>query len=138
MMHFTSRLGRPYLATFLATAWALLLCAVIWPGRADAQKPRKALERDQVIELLESGVAPTRVAELARDYGIAFEITEQVETQLRDAGATDELLATLRELAPRLLLPAQGPRFCSSKPRPAARRPTLTTSRWGRQAQKAG
>jgi hypothetical protein len=99
MMRFTSRLGRPYLAVFLATAWALLLCAVTWPGRADAQKPRKALERDQVIELLESGVTPTRVAELARDYGIAFEITEEVETQLRDAGATDELLATLRELA---------------------------------------
>jgi hypothetical protein len=105
-MSFTFRSSRLYPVTFLATASALLLCAVIWPGRADAQKPRKALERDQVIELLESGVAPTRVAELARDYGIAFEISEQVETQLRDAGATDELLATLRELAPHLAAPS--------------------------------
>ena len=104
-MSFTYRCGRSYPATFLATASALVLCAVIYPGRAEAQKPRKALQRDQVIELLESGVAPPRVAELAREYGVAFEMTAEVANQLVDAGATDELLATLRQLAPRAAVP---------------------------------
>lgn len=63
------------------------------------QKPRKALEKNEVIELLESGVAPERVGELARQYGIAFELTQETEGQLRDAGATDGLLTTLRHSA---------------------------------------
>ncbi len=104
-MRFTYRWGLSYAATFLATASALILSAVICPGRAEAQKPRKALQRDQVIELLESGVAPPRVADLAREYRVAFEMTAQVESQLRDAGATDVLLATLRQWAPRAAVP---------------------------------
>jgi len=104
-MRFAFRWSRPYLATFLATASALILCAAICIESAEAQKPRKALQRDQVIELLESGVAPARVAELGREYGIAFEITDEVESQLRDAGATEELLARLHQLAPRPATP---------------------------------
>jgi hypothetical protein len=38
---------------------------------------------------------------LAQTRGIKFQITPEVETELRQAGATDELLATLRKLAPK-------------------------------------
>jgi hypothetical protein len=75
----------------------LMIGVIALPCLMQAQKPRKALEKNEVIELLESGVAPDRVGVLARQYGIAFEITNEVEDQLRDAGATDELLATLRQ-----------------------------------------
>jgi hypothetical protein len=40
------------------------------------------------------------VAVLARQRGFDFGITPEVESELRRAGATDALLATLRELAP--------------------------------------
>ncbi|MBI1983753.1 MAG: PEGA domain-containing protein [Acidobacteria bacterium] len=80
---------------------ASVFCCLLIPATVEAQKPRKALQKDQVIELLESGVAPPRVAELARDYGVAFEITAEVENQLVEAGATDDLLKILRQLAPR-------------------------------------
>ena len=63
------------------------------------QKPRKALAKNEVIELLESGVAPERVGELVRQYGVAFELTSETEGELRDAGATDDLLKALRHSA---------------------------------------
>jgi len=80
---------------------ALLLVAGVAPCLAQAQKAKKPLTTNEVIELLESGVAPERVGVLARQYGIAFELTPETEAQLRDGGATDELLATFRELAPK-------------------------------------
>lgn len=98
---FVCRRPRALIATIGATALAVVLCTAIQPARAEAQKERKALQRNQVIELLESGVAPLRVGDLARDYGVAFEMTQEVESQLIDAGATEDLLKTLRELAPR-------------------------------------
>lgn len=100
-MRFVFGCRRPLVAFIGATTSAALLCVAIQPARAEVQKARKPLQRDQVIELLESGVTPLRVGELARDYGVAFEITDQVESQLRYAGATDDLLRTLRQLAPR-------------------------------------
>ncbi len=84
-----------------------------------AQKPRKELEKNEVIELLESGVAPERVGDLARKYGVAFELTQENETQFRDAGATDELLAIFRELASK-------PKSSAATPKPA--RPPATTA----------
>lgn len=80
---------------------ALFIGAVLVPCPGQAQKAKKPLTTNEVIELLESGVAPERVGELARQYGIAFELTPETESQLRDGGATDELLATFRELAPK-------------------------------------
>ena len=50
--------------------------------------------------MLKGEVAPQRVAVLARQRGIDFQITSVVESELRRAGATADLLATLREVAP--------------------------------------
>ena len=42
----------------------------------------------EVIRLLENGVSPDRVGALAKQYGIAFQVNEDAEKQLRGAGAT--------------------------------------------------
>jgi len=81
-------------------AVALVLCAMLMPATIEAQKPGKSLTKNEVIGLLESGVPPARIGELAQQYGLSFALTPQTETQLRDAGATEELLKTLRQLAP--------------------------------------
>lgn len=51
--------------------------------------------------MLGGQVTPTRVATLARERGIDFEVTAEVEVELRKFGADDGLLATLRESAPK-------------------------------------
>ena len=59
----------------------------------------KALTRSDVVSLLEGGVPSGRVATLANERGIDFEIDPAVEAQLREAGASDELIAALRALS---------------------------------------
>ena len=80
---------------------AVILGAALVPGVAHAQKTRKPLAKSEVLELLENSVAQSRIEDLARQYGIAFEMTSSAERELRDAGAVDELLNALRELAPK-------------------------------------
>jgi hypothetical protein len=66
-----------------------------------AQKSQKPLSKKEVIELLEGEVAPSRVAEVARKEGITFQMTLGTEKELLDAGANDDLLKVLRQLAPK-------------------------------------
>ncbi len=82
----------------IAVLVALVLgfCAVNVHAQA-----RKPYTKDAILGLLKGEVAPQRVAVLARQRGIDFQITSQVESELRRAGATPELLATLREIAPK-------------------------------------
>jgi formylglycine-generating enzyme required for sulfatase activity len=70
---------------------------------------RKPYTKDAIVYLLTHDVPPQRVAALARQRGIDFQITPEVESELRRAGATAELLATLRELAPKPPAPAKPP-----------------------------
>jgi len=74
-----------------------------------AQAPQKPWTKDQIIRLLKGDVSPTRVAVLARQRGIDFQITSETETELRQAGATAALLTTLRELAPKPPAPPPPP-----------------------------
>ena len=50
--------------------------------------------------MLSGDVPPKRVAKLARERGIDFQITPEIEKELRAAGGTDDLLIALREIAP--------------------------------------
>jgi len=92
------------------------LCAVtlvLFLGSATLPVPcsvqRKPLGKDEVVRFLKGDVSPTRVAELARERGIDFQMTPQTESELRQAAASagdepsaiNDLLATLRELAPK-------------------------------------
>jgi hypothetical protein len=88
-------------ANILVTALALIVAAGLSLTPAFAQKSRKPMTKAQVIELLQSGVPSTRVDELVRAYGIAFELTTEVVVDLQDAGARDDLIRTLKEIAPK-------------------------------------
>ena len=93
-----------------AVTLAGIFCVVaMLPYAQVAQKP---LSKDEVIRLLKGDVSPKRVAELVQQRGINFGVTPDVEHQLRELGATDLLLATLKESAPQgaatVPLPAAG------------------------------
>ncbi len=77
----------------------LLIIAAGFASPITAQQSGKAMKLEEMIGLLESGVESPKVAEAAQEYGIAFEMNAEAERQLRDAGATDDLLKTLRKLA---------------------------------------
>jgi hypothetical protein len=77
-------------------ALVLGLCAL----NAHAQS-RKPFTKAAIVGMLKGEVSSPRVAVLARERGIDFQITPKVESELRRAGATAELLATLREVAPK-------------------------------------
>ncbi len=83
----------------------LLLLASPLSSAVQGQASQKVLTKSQIIELLEGGVPVPRVTALVRERGVSFELTRQAESQLREAGATDELLKIIRQRAPR---PAAG------------------------------
>ena len=73
-------------------------------------------------------MSPKRIAVLARQRGINFVITPKVESELRRGGATAELLATLREIAPEPPAPTiETPRRVQDMPPPP---PGLRTDAW--------
>ena len=79
-------------------AIVLVLSSAIGPLGVSGQTTSKALGKNEIIGLLKD-VPSTRVEMLAKERGISFEVTHAVETQLKQAGATERLLKTLRELS---------------------------------------
>lgn len=84
-------------------AIALALAALISVPVVQAQKAK--LTETDIVKLLKGFVAPDRVATLAKDRGISFQVTPEVERLLREAGANDNLVGTLKQLAPKLSPP---------------------------------
>lgn len=78
---------------------ALNLLVMALPVAAGAQK--LALSEGEVLQMLKSGESSKQIEALARDYGISFEITEETARELRRAGASEDLIKVLRELAPK-------------------------------------
>lgn len=78
-----------------------ILCVTAMLTCAHAQVSPTPLSKDDVIVLLKGDVSQKRVAELARKKGIDFVVTPEIEHQLRKLGATDSLLAKLKESAPK-------------------------------------
>ncbi len=81
-------------------ALVLVLFTILIPLAAGPQDPRKPVSKDEVVQLLKGGVPPARVIDIVRERGISFDLSQQVEEELRAAGVTDDLLAILRKLAP--------------------------------------
>lgn len=75
------------------------LCLLVG-HEALTQTPSKPLSKIEVVNLLQGEVPPDRVAQIVRKRGIGFQVTPEIEKELRGAGATPELQETLRELAP--------------------------------------
>jgi hypothetical protein len=78
---------------------ALLAVIALHPSVGNSQK--KALTKQDVIDLLTGDVPSAQVAEEAKKNGISFPMTAAVEKEIRDAGGTDDLIRVLRSLPPR-------------------------------------
>lgn len=98
---------------------------VLSPGflssRGDQQKSGTPLAKGELIEMVKSRMPVADLDQLVRDYGLAFELTPDVDKKLRQAGATDELVKALHDLtakpeAPNADLPKPAP-DPASKPR---------------------
>jgi len=50
---------------------------------------------EEVVKLLQAGVTPARVETIVKERGAGFDLTEENEKKLRDAGATDALLLAI-------------------------------------------
>lgn len=79
--------------------WGLVLslayaCLALTPPSPQAS--RKPISESDIIDLLQAGVSPTRIATLADQMGINFVLTEDAERRLRNAGATEAILEVLR------------------------------------------
>jgi len=58
----------------------------------------KAFSLQEVTYALNEGIEPRRVAALARERGVAFDLTKETESQLQTAGADTLLLSELRNI----------------------------------------
>lgn len=85
----------------ILVAVGVILFHASFISSAQGQVSPKPLSKDDVVTLLKGEVSPKRVVTLARERGINFEMSTKTETELHQAGATEELLATLRKLAPK-------------------------------------
>jgi hypothetical protein len=92
-----------------AVGVALILCGIFSLLQAPAQVSKKPLSKEAVIRLLKGEVSPNRVAVIAREQGIDFQMSPETEKELRAAGATEELLAKLRNLEPQRPAPTAEP-----------------------------
>jgi hypothetical protein len=88
------------------------------------QATRKPLSKEEVIKRLEGDVSPRRVETEARELGIDFEITWEVEKELRDAGADDGFVVALRDLSRKRPVQSTGTVMQDD----AALQPTLSSS----------
>ena len=94
-----ARRHTPWATVAISLALALLISA----SGLHAQKPK--LSETDVVKLLKGFVPPDRVASVAKDRGISFQVTPEAERLLREAGANDNLVATLKQVAPKLSAP---------------------------------
>ena len=86
-------------SALIALALAATLSSLSLEGQA--QRSAKPLTEPELIDLLKNFVPPARVAELVKEKGIDFSLSPQQEQELRQAGADDALIDSLRELAPK-------------------------------------
>jgi len=61
----------------------------------------RALDKAEILSLLQGGVPVTRVVELIRDRGVKFTPTPEDLNDLRAAGGSDDLIQVIQQAAPR-------------------------------------
>lgn len=93
--------GKLRLRLSLLVFTALALCVAANPANASSPPVAKPLSKSDIIDLLKGDVPAARVGELVQERGVDFEVTAEAERELRRAGATDDLIATIRSVAPK-------------------------------------
>lgn len=61
-------------------------------------KPTNSLSLQEISYALREGIEPKRVATLARERGVDFDLTRESENHLRKAGADDPLLSDIKRM----------------------------------------
>jgi PEGA domain len=92
-------LFKPVLAC-VAIGVILLFAAPLASRKGEPLKP------DEILELLHDDVPSPRVAELVKQWGVAFKLTPKIEEDLRGAGATQEVIDAIKAAQPH---PAEEP-----------------------------
>src|SRR5712692_10371692 len=82
----------------IAVALGTLLMLSLTAGFETAQtQTRGPLRKDQLIEALRiGGLAASEYVQRIRDRGVDFELTAAIEKELRDAGASSEIIEAIR------------------------------------------
>lgn len=65
-----------------------------------SQASLQPLSKDEILDWLRGKLPSQRIVAQARERGIDFQVSYEIESELRRAGATEELVTILRELAP--------------------------------------
>ncbi len=86
------------------TAILFMVLTVACGSIGSAQNNRVPISKEEALRLLRGDVTPRRVAELARERGIEFQITPSTQEELRAAGADNDLIRFLHTLAPKSTL----------------------------------
>jgi hypothetical protein len=60
----------------------------------------RALDKEEIISLLQGGVPPARVADLVKERGIRFSPSADDLNAIRAAGGTDDLIEAIQQAAP--------------------------------------
>jgi hypothetical protein len=87
------------MATNTAHVEAKLVFLVHYTPKAAPPNPR-ALDKQDIISLLQGGVPTTRVVEIIKDRGIKFAPTADDLNNLRAAGGNEELIQVIQQAAP--------------------------------------
>jgi formylglycine-generating enzyme required for sulfatase activity len=105
---------------------ALVLSAVVFCLGAIPQTSSKPpLPKADVLRLLKGAVSPHRLATLASEHGIDFQVTSQVDEEVRQGVGDEALLAVLREIAPKPIAPpVPKSEINSTTPKPSAAPPS--------------
>jgi len=85
-----------------------LLCIFAVRGEVAVAQSSTGLSKDQVLKLLQQDPI-ARVQFLVNKYGISFTLTPDVEKEFIQAGATPDVIGTLRKLSPAPPKPAPPP-----------------------------
>jgi len=97
---------------------------------ANPASARQTLTLDDVVDLLEAGVSPGRVADVVTQYGISFSLDDAARTRLEAAGANAKVLSAVeharREPPHSRKAPPRATAVPSTAP-PRRARPTPTT-----------
>ncbi len=92
-------LGENEIAVVVTNSERLEAKTVVRVRRVEAPPPEPpkpvGLTVEEVVKLLEAGVTPARVETIVKERGAGFELNEENEKKLRDAGATDALLLAI-------------------------------------------
>jgi hypothetical protein len=78
---------------------AKLDLTVHYKPKAPPVNPR-ALDRQEIIGLLQGGVPPTRIADLVKERGIKFSPSADDLNAIHAAGGTDDLIEAIQQAAP--------------------------------------